>query len=87
MVFSLGETLDRVDMRMNRDAGGLAMSSSQTSIETMTDRMVVLGELLIVGGTAIVIASGIFWAWASYKQKLLRGPEEDSNHPPEVPTP
>ena len=39
MVFScLGETLDRVDMRMNRDAGGLAMSSSQTRIETMRDR-------------------------------------------------
>jgi hypothetical protein len=33
-----GETLDRVDMRMNRDAGGLAMSSSQTRIETMRDR-------------------------------------------------
>jgi hypothetical protein len=48
--------------------------------------MVVLGELLIVGGSAIVVASGIFWAWASYKQKLLRGPEEGSNHPPEVPT-
>ena len=39
MVLScLGETLDRVDMRMNRDAGGLAMSSSQTRIETMGDR-------------------------------------------------
>ena len=38
MVFSLGETLDRVDMRMNRDAGGLAMSGSQTRIETMRDR-------------------------------------------------
>ena len=38
MVFSLGETLDRVDMRMNRDAGGLAMSSSQTRIEIMRDR-------------------------------------------------
>ena len=38
VLFCLGETLDRVDMRMNRDAGGLAMSSSQTSIETMTDR-------------------------------------------------
>jgi hypothetical protein len=87
MVFSLGETSDRVDMRMNRDAGGLAMSSSQIRIETRETAMVVLGELLIVGGTAIVVASGIFWAWASYKQKLLRGPEEDSSHPPEVPTP
>ena len=39
MVLScLGETLDRVDMRMNRDAGGLAMSSSQIRIETMRDR-------------------------------------------------
>jgi len=38
MVVSLGETLDRVDMRMNRDAGGLAMSSSQTRIEIMRGR-------------------------------------------------
>jgi hypothetical protein len=71
MVFSLGETLDRVDMRMNRDAGGLAMSSSQTRIETMGDRYVVLGELLIVGGSAIVVASGIFWAWASLQTKAI----------------
>jgi hypothetical protein len=49
--------------------------------------MVVLGELLIVGGTAIVVASGIFWAWASYKQNLLGGPEEDTNQPPEIPIP
>jgi hypothetical protein len=48
--------------------------------------MVVLGELLIVGGSAIVVASAIFWAWSSYRQKLLRGPDEGSNHPPEIPT-
>ena len=72
---------------MNRDAGGLAMSVSQARIETMGDRMVVLGELLIVGGSAIVVASAIFWAWSSYRQKLLCGPAENSNHSPEVPTP
>ena len=48
--------------------------------------MVVLGEILIVGGSAIVVASAIFWAWSSYRQKLLRGPDENSNHSPEVPT-
>ena len=39
MVLScLGEACDRLDMTMNRDAGGLAMSVSQARIETMGDR-------------------------------------------------
>ena len=87
MVFSLGETLDRVDMRMNRDAGGLAMSSSQTRIETMRDRYGCPGRTLDSRRDRDRSSQRYFLAWASYKQKLLRGPEEDSNHPPEVPTP
>jgi hypothetical protein len=47
--------------------------------------MVILGVLLIIGGSAIVAASAILWAWSSYRQKLLRGPDEGSSHPPEIP--
>jgi hypothetical protein len=36
--------------------------------------MVILGEVLVVGGSALVVCSAIFWAWSAIKQRLLRGP-------------
>ena len=47
--------------------------------------MVILGEVLVAGGTALVVCSAIFWAWSAIKQKLLRGPDEALGQPPEVP--
>ena len=38
--------------------------------------MVILGEVLVAGGSALVVCSAIFWAWSAIKQKLLRGPDE-----------
>ena len=38
--------------------------------------MVILGEVLVVGGSALVVCSAIFWAWSAIKQKLSRGPDE-----------
>ena len=38
--------------------------------------MVILGEVLVVGGNALVVCSAIFWAWSAIKQRLLRGPNE-----------
>jgi hypothetical protein len=32
--------------------------------------MVILGEVLVVGGSALVVCSAIFWAWSAIKQKL-----------------
>jgi hypothetical protein len=32
--------------------------------------MVILGEVLVVGGSALVVCSAIFWAWFAIKQKL-----------------
>ena len=46
--------------------------------------MVILGEVLVVGGSALV-CSAIFWAWSAIKQRLLRGPDEALGQPPEVP--
>ena len=45
--------------------------------------MVILGEVLVAGGSAPVVCSAIFWA--AIKQKLLRGPDEALDKPPEVP--
>jgi hypothetical protein len=47
--------------------------------------MVILGEVLVVGGSALVVCSAIFWAWSAVKQKPLREPDEDLGQPPEVP--
>jgi hypothetical protein len=47
--------------------------------------MVILGEVLVVGGSALVVCSAIFWAWSAIKQKLLRRPDEALGQPPEVP--
>jgi hypothetical protein len=49
--------------------------------------MVILGAILVVAGSAIVLGCAIFWAWSAYRQKRLSGPDEGSDHPPEVPTP
>jgi hypothetical protein len=38
--------------------------------------MVILGGVLVAGGSALVVCSAIFWAWSAIKQKLLRGPDE-----------
>ena len=32
--------------------------------------MVILGEVLVAGGSALVVCSAIFWAWSAIKQKL-----------------
>jgi hypothetical protein len=48
--------------------------------------MAILGALLMVAGGAIVLASAILWLWFTSRQKLLSGPDEGSDHPPEVPT-
>jgi hypothetical protein len=45
--------------------------------------MVILGEVIVAGGTAPVVSSAIFWAWSAIKQKLLRGPDEALDKPPE----
>jgi hypothetical protein len=42
--------------------------------------MVILGEVLVVGGSALVVCSAIFWAWSAIKQKLWanrRKPRDD----------
>ena len=36
--------------------------------------MVILGEVLVVGGSALVVTSAVFWVWFLMKQRLLRGP-------------
>jgi len=47
--------------------------------------MVILAEVLVAGGSALVVCSAIFWAWSAIKQKLLRGPDEALDKPPEAP--
>ncbi len=47
--------------------------------------MVILGEVLVVGGSALVVTSAVFWVWFLMKQRLLRGPDEGSEQPPEAP--
>jgi hypothetical protein len=47
--------------------------------------MVILGEVLVAGGSALVVCSAIFWAWSAIKQKPLRGPDEALDKPPEAP--
>jgi hypothetical protein len=47
--------------------------------------MVILGEVLVVGGSTLVVFSAIFWAWSAIKQRLLRGPDAALGQPPEVP--
>jgi hypothetical protein len=47
--------------------------------------MVILGEVLVVGGSALLVTSVIFWVWSLMKQRLLQGPDEDSDQPPEAP--
>jgi len=47
--------------------------------------MVILGEVLVVGGSALAVCSAIFWTWSAIKQKLLRGPDEALDKPPEAP--
>jgi uncharacterized protein YsxB (DUF464 family) len=43
--------------------------------------MVILGEVLVVGGSALVVCS----AWSAIKQKLLRGLDEALDQPAEAP--
>ena len=47
--------------------------------------MVILGEVLVAGGSALVVCSAIFWTWSAIKQKVLQGPDEDLDKPPEAP--
>ena len=47
--------------------------------------MVILGEVLVTGGSALVVRSAIFWTWSAIKQKLLRGPDEALDKPPKAP--
>ena len=51
--------------------------------------MVILGEVLVAGGSALVVCSAIFWTifwtWSAIKQKLLRGPDEALDKPPKAP--
>jgi hypothetical protein len=47
--------------------------------------MVVLGEVLVIGGSALVVRSAILWAWSAIKQKRLQKPDEALGQPPEVP--
>jgi len=35
--------------------------------------MVILGEVLVVGRSALVVCSAIFGAWSAIKQKLFAG--------------
>ena len=60
-------------------------SGSLARIETKEAAMAILGALLMVAGGAIVLASAILWLWFTSRQKLLSGPDEGSDHPPEVP--
>jgi hypothetical protein len=48
--------------------------------------MVILGEVLVAGGSALVVCSANVWAWSAIKQKLLRGPDEALDKPPEAPS-
>ena len=32
--------------------------------------MVILGEVLVAGGSALVACSAMFWAWSAIKQRL-----------------
>ena len=47
--------------------------------------MVILGEVLVVGGSALVVTRAIFWACNFIKRKLLRGPDDGLDQPPETP--
>ena len=47
--------------------------------------MIILGEVLVAGGSALVVRSAIFWTWSAIKQKLLRGPDEALDKPPKAP--
>jgi hypothetical protein len=47
--------------------------------------MVIPGEVLVAGASALVACSAIFWAWSAIKQKLLQGPDEALDKPPEAP--
>ena len=47
--------------------------------------MVILGEVLAAGGSALVVCSASFWARSAIKQKLLRRPDEALDKPPEAP--
>ena len=47
--------------------------------------MVILREVLVAGGSALVVCSAIFWAWSAIKQKLLREPDEALDKAPETP--
>jgi hypothetical protein len=54
--------------------------------ETQETAMVILGEVLVAGGSTLVVCIAIFWAWSAIKQKLLRGgPDEALDKPPEAP--
>jgi hypothetical protein len=46
--------------------------------------MVILGEVLVVAGSALIVTSAVFWTWSLLPQKLLRGPDENADRPPEV---
>jgi len=47
--------------------------------------MVILGEVLVIGGSAVVVTSAVFWVWSLIQQRLLPGPDEGSDQPPEAP--
>jgi hypothetical protein len=48
--------------------------------------MVSLAEVLVVGGSALVVCSAI-WAWSAIEQRLLRGTDQALGQPPQPPQP
>jgi hypothetical protein len=60
-------------IRGDRDAGGIATGYSnphrrrKLGREKYETAMVILGEVLVVGGSALVVCSAIFWAWSAIK--------------------
>src|SRR5258707_12206164 len=68
---------DTCSTLMNTRSGGLRRRLVKLGWESKG--MVILGEVLVVGGSALVVTSAIFWVWSLMKQRLLRGPDENSN--------
>jgi hypothetical protein len=46
--------------------------------------MVILGEVLVVAGSALVVTCAVFWAWSLLQQRFSQEPDEGSDRPPEA---
>jgi hypothetical protein len=46
--------------------------------------MVILGDVLVVSGSALVLTSTVFWAWSIFQQRLGGRPDEGSDRPREA---